>query len=232
MQSNDSSYRIYTPLFLKLYQLYIIKYSLPVLWKCDPETFLVPLFTENFTTNHLDCGVGNGYFPQSALSRIDKSCDEYSLTLLDVQEASLRSARARIESSAPKVKLRCVRADMRESTPAALAGSQFSSISMFNLLHCVPGGNDKWRIISTYKDLLQDDGVLVGCTLLGPRHASNWFTWLNLKYLNAIGAINNSEDSEIELIRTLHENFSEVEARIVGMVFLFRAGRPRHGTSA
>ncbi|ESA42068.1 uncharacterized protein NCU05822 [Neurospora crassa OR74A] len=57
---------------------------------------------------------------------------------------------------------------------------QFKSVSMFNLLHCLPaapeaqGGQEiKNRAFKLAAACLADDGVLVGCTILGRKYIAN-----------------------------------------------------------
>ncbi|TLS24632.1 hypothetical protein PpBr36_08330 [Pyricularia pennisetigena] len=103
----------------------------------------------------------------------------------------------------------------------------YDSISMFNLFHCVPGGPAKLRAISTYKTLLADHGVLSGCTVLGERHATGWFSRWYLRLYNRKGIFNNINDTREEFEEVLNKEFEEVDTIMFGMVLLFRASRPR-----
>ncbi|TGJ78724.1 hypothetical protein E0Z10_g10050 [Xylaria hypoxylon] len=217
----------YPPFFLKLYQHYVLGYTLPVLWGCDVQAILVPYFTEGFTANHLDCGVADGFFPCRALEKLGVTEGGCHLTLLDLNPSSLEAARNRLLSLAPNMDVRCVKADIKASLPEELAGSSFTSISMFNLFHCVPGGVTKWQAISTYKGALSDDGMLTGCTVLGKSYTTGPFAWLHMRFFNLLGPFSNWDDAREDVEKVLHQEFSEVETKLVGMVLLFRARKPK-----
>jgi hypothetical protein len=98
---------------------------------------------------------------------------------------------------------------------------------MFNLLHCIPTVPDRLRGISTYKELLADDGVLIGCTVLGEKHSLTWLTTLHLRLYNWLRVFFNSADTKDRIEDVLREEFEQVECRVVGMVLLFKAEKPR-----
>lgn len=123
-------------------------------------------------------------------------------------------------------------ADVTEPTPESLKGSHFDSISMFNLFHCMPGGKDKFKAIANFKDLLSDDGVLAGCTVLGPKASPSWLTTLYLKWYNWWGVFNNWDDTQEDVTAVLDEAFAEVETWLVGVTLLFRAQKPRRSGGA
>ncbi|WP_140402956.1 class I SAM-dependent methyltransferase, partial [Escherichia coli] len=95
---------------------------------CPTKEHLLPHFLEHLGNNHLDIGVGTGFYlthvPESSL-----------ISLMDLNEASLNAASTRAGESKIKHK---ISHDVFEPYPAALHG-QFDSISMFYLLHCLPG---------------------------------------------------------------------------------------------
>ncbi|KAI0110921.1 methyltransferase domain-containing protein [Nemania sp. FL0031] len=222
--------RVYTPFVLStLYELGVLGLNFGLIWRCSVPRVLLPFFIDNLSSHHLDCGVGTGYFPANALARLHQ--DQRSaamITLVDLNPNCLRSASNAIASAAPETKVNSVVADVKCALPRALHGSKFGSISMFNLFHCLPGGRDKLDVIARYKALLADDGVLMGCTVLGLQHANGWFTRLYLGLYNQIGIFNNLEDTEDDFARFLRSEFMEVELQLVGMVLLFKVAKPRH----
>ncbi|KAI0153310.1 hypothetical protein GGR57DRAFT_513143 [Xylariaceae sp. FL1272] len=84
---------VYTPLFLSFYERYVLWFNFPVLWRCDPDTFILPHFVDGFTLNHLDCGVADGYFPCRALQQSNSDSNHRSLTFLDLNINALEAAR-------------------------------------------------------------------------------------------------------------------------------------------
>jgi hypothetical protein len=86
---------------------------------------------------------------------------------------------------------------------------------------------------------LSDDGVLFGAVVLGKvwekresryvktEKRPSWLTSFALDFYNKRGIFANLEDDPGVLDAVLRQEFEEVESRIVGMVFLFSAKRPR-----
>lgn len=239
---NDGSRR-FTPLVLLIYDWLVIRFSNPLVWRCPTQKFLLPFFIENFSKRHLDIGVGNGYFPTTALTAMQKEGqrDQQQLTLVDLSPHSLEAAKQRILSQHPKVEIRCVLADAAKPMPAALQGERFDSASLYLLLHCMPGPTaSKAQAFSVTKDHLSDDGVLYGATVLGKvweklddgfkarvDEKPSWLTSFALGFYNKRGIFDNYEEDPQVLEDVLKKEFEEVETRIVGMMFLFKAKRPR-----
>lgn len=226
---NENNYSlIYTPSFLSYwYDLYVLGFNMKYIWGCPTTSNLLPFFTENFSRNHLDCGVATGYFPANALSTIWRRNSQQRLVLLDVNPSSLLAAKLRIQAVTTDTEIECIEADV--TTQTTLTIQPFNSISMFNLFHCIPGGN-KFKAINVFAKLLHDSGTLVGCTVLGAKHTTSpaWLKTLYLKIYNSQwGVFNNWDDSRTGIEEALHENFEEVETWVVGMMLLFRAQKPR-----
>lgn len=226
----DTRYKtVYSPSFLTIfYDKYVLGFNMKYMWGCATNDVLVPFFCENFSRNHLDCGVATGFFPAKALSRPFRASSKQRLTVLDLTTPPLNATRARVLAVAPAVDVSCVEADVTEPPPKELLGERFDSISMFNLFHCMPGGKGKLRAFGAYKELLTDDGVLVGCTVLGPADFTPWYTKMYLKLYNrTLGVFNNWEDNKEDIEEALNQEFDEVETWIIGNMMLFRAKKPK-----
>ncbi|WP_349771775.1 class I SAM-dependent methyltransferase [Escherichia coli] len=153
-KNTDDGAKIYTPLTLKLYDWWVLGVSNRLAWGCPTKEHLLPHFLEHVGNNHLDIGVGTGFYlthvPESSL-----------ISLMDLNEASLNAASTRAGESKIKHK---ISHDVFEPYPAALHG-QFDSISMFYLLHCLPGNiSTKSCVIRNAAQALTDDGTLYGAT--------------------------------------------------------------------
>lgn len=149
-KNTDDGAKIYTPLTLKLYDWWVLGVSNRLAWGCPTKEHLLPHFLEHLGNNHLDIGVGTGFYlthvPESSL-----------ISLMDLNEASLNAASTRAGESKIKHK---ISHDVFEPYPAALHG-QFDSISMFYLLHCLPGNiSTKSCVIRNAAQALTDDGTL------------------------------------------------------------------------
>ncbi|OTB00941.1 hypothetical protein M426DRAFT_14917 [Hypoxylon sp. CI-4A] len=213
--------------FLWIYYYLVIVFNLSYIWKCPAESVLLPFYSENFSQSHLDCGVADGYFPSSTLKRPYRAQTEHELTLLDLNENALGTASQRVSSVSPTTKIRMIKADIRAPLDPELKLASFKSISMFNVFHCVPGGSKKWKAFHNFKDLLSDDGVLVGCTVLGEKHAPTRLAWWYAALYNRLGFFNNWGDTKADVESALRVSYEEVDTWVVGMMLLFKAGRPR-----
>lgn len=197
-------------------------------WGCPTSSILMPFFAENFSHNHLDCGVATGYFPTQALSRIWRRDSKQRLVLFDINRNTLVAAKARVQGIAKATEIECIEADVTEWASEQITIQRFDSISAFNLFHCIPGGKAKLEAISKFAKQLNESGVLVGCTVLGAKHSRSWLTKLYLKWYNFRWRVFHNWDDNLEDIEgALHEHFNEVETWVVGMVLLFRAKRPK-----
>lgn len=234
------SRQIYTERMLHyLYDWVVLGFNMSYLWRCPTRSVLLPFFRDHFSANHLDCGVATGYFPAECLKSSSNGgggSNKQRLALLDFNPNSLRAAERIIRSQAAssgsgrQVELQCVEADITAPLPPALQDDHgFRSISMFNVLHCVPGGMahklQSFRALGRVLD--PHEGVLTGCTVLGEPYATWWLGRLGLRHMNRAGVFHNLRDNQEEIEKALGEAFEDVQTWRVGMVLLFKASKPR-----
>ncbi|KEJ43566.1 putative methyltransferase domain protein, partial [Escherichia coli 6-175-07_S3_C1] len=130
---------------------------------------------------------------------------------MDLNEASLNAASTRAGESKIKHK---ISHDVFEPYPAALHG-QFDSISMFYLLHCLPGNiSTKSCVIRNAAQALTDDGTLYGATILGDGVVHNSFGQKLMRIYNQKGIFSNTKDSEEGLTHILSEHFENVKTKV------------------
>lgn len=168
---------------------------------------------EHLGNNHLDIGVGTGFYlthaPESSL-----------ISLMDLNEASLNAASTRAGKSKIQHKI-CH--DVFEPYPAALH-DQFDSISMFYLLHCLHGNiSTKTCVIRNAAQALTDDGTLYGATIVGDGVVHNTFGQKLMSIYNQKGIFSNTEDSKEGLKQMLSEHFEDVKTKVKGTVVMFSA---------
>lgn len=230
-QPNNRRYKgVYSKSFLtRVYDHYVLGFNMNYVWGCSTKKVLLPFFSDNFSQQHMDIGVATGFFPSVVLDRPIRNQEKHRLTLVDFNETSLNATKARVLATSPDTVVDCAQADITAPLPEALKGGigQYKSITMFNLFHCVPGGDAKLKAFSTYKELLADDGVLAGCTVLGHKHARNFFSKMYMKYYNKIDLFNNWDDEREVIEKVLEQEFEEVVTEVVGMILLFKASKPR-----
>lgn len=206
--------KVYTPISLKLYDWWVLSISNNYAWRCNTEAHLLPHFRENIGDNHLDIGVGTGFYLKKSLDKIKK------VSLVDFNAYSLNYARKYIQDD--KLNL-CINHDVFKIFPNELRTS-FDSISIFYLLHCLPGTIDvKKQAIENICDLLTNSGVLYGATILGENIEHNAFGKKLMSIYNKKGIFTNYSDSEDSLENMLSSLFQNVSIRVQGAVALFSA---------
>jgi ubiquinone/menaquinone biosynthesis C-methylase UbiE len=154
----------YSPTILKLYDFGVLGLSNRFAWQCPTKTVLLPFYKKHLGLKHLDVGVGTGFY--IARANLTRS---HQVSLLDLNENSLRAAAAQVKQAKVRTFMRDV---MQPSSEPADTG--YDSVSLFYLLHCLPGTmDDKETAIANLKRYMSKDGVLYGATILGDEGAHN-----------------------------------------------------------
>ncbi len=203
----------YTRRFLRVYDLFVFGYTLPVLWRC-PKKHLRRLYDDNAGSRHLDIGVGSGYL----IDKCDFPTDAPEITLMDMNPNSLRHAARRIRRYSPHAH----QGNVLESWD--LPEHAFDSIAMSNLLHCVPGTlRDKAVVFEHAQRALAPSGTLFGATVLGAEADHSKRSLKAIERLNRSGDFSNLDDRREDLEAGLSDAFSTYEVEIQGVVALFTA---------
>ena len=104
------------------------------------------------------------------------------------------------------------------------ADTGYDSISLFYILHCLPGTmDDKETAIANLRRYLSRDGVLYGATILGDEAAHNPIGRFALKLYNERGIMHNMADTLEGLQRMLRRQFQNVQIWRYNKVALFVA---------
>ncbi|KAJ4263542.1 hypothetical protein NW762_006361 [Fusarium torreyae] len=216
---------IYSSWVLFFYDIWVLLLSNSLAWKCSTSRVLLPLFQSSIGEKHLDIGVGTGYFPAKALQANTK-CKR--ITLIDLNPTTLSVAKQRIaklQSESPQV--HTVIADATKPLPLS-SSEKFDSISLFYLLHCMPGPPErKTRVFDSVREHLAEDGVLVGATILGISRPMNFFAAALMWLYNRNGIFDNWEDNEEDFTEGLRKNFDDVKVWGLGRTMLFIARQPK-----
>lgn len=213
LNTNDGS-KVYTPLSLALYDWWVLNISNNYAWHCNTDEFLIPHFKSHLGNNHMDIGVGTGFYLKKAADEINK------ISLSDLNIHSLEYAKKYISDE----KLNsCFCHDIFNRFTGELRGA-FDSVSIFYLLHCLPGKmSDKKQAIINISETLKDDGTLYGATILGKGVQHNRFGSKLISVYNKKGIFSNVYDSADSLETTLASLFEDVSVNIQGAVALFTA---------
>lgn len=196
-----------------LYDVGVLGYSNRFVWKCPTSTQL-DWYDANVSANHLDVGVGTGYY----VARCRYPSASPRLALMDLNANSLERAARRAARYAPEVYRRNV------LDPIDLDAPRFDSIGLNSLLHCLPGAMaDKAVVFDHLRPLLNPGGCVFGSTLLQgdvPRSAQARFL---MKTYNRRGVFSNEQDTRESLEHALQKRFKESQVTVHGCVALFRA---------
>ncbi|UQA56169.1 class I SAM-dependent methyltransferase [Polyangium aurulentum] len=207
---------VYTPLKLKLYDLYVLGINNRFFWHCPTRT-LLDHYNRHVSANHLDVGVGSGYFLDHC--RFPEASPR--LVLMDLSPHSLEATARRVARHRP----RTIRSNVLE--PVAFDGEPFDSIGMSYLLHCVPGSiREKAVAFDHLGKLLKPGGKLFGATLLSGGVERTFAARKVMDLFNAKGVFHNDRDTLDDLERALGERFRDVSIRTVGSAALFAATMP------
>ena len=162
----------------------------------------------------MDIGVGTGFYLKRTLANINK------IALTDLNVNSLDYAKKHIVDDKLTY---CLQHDIYHTFPNEI-NSSFDSISLFYLLHCLPGTmEDKKKVIENISEILTENGVLYGATILGADVEHNFFGNKLMSVYNKKGIFSNYYDSAAVLEKVLSCFFYDVSIHIEGAVALFTA---------
>jgi SAM-dependent methyltransferase len=209
----------YTTPFLTVYDLWVVKLSNSYAWRCDAKQML-DMYDANISDRHLEVGPGSGWF----LAHTKFPTTDPSVTLIDLNPNSMKFTARRLGDA----QVATVGGSVLDPIPTE-AGRDFASIGINYVLHCVPGNWDQKGVaFRNLAQVLADDGVLFGSTILGrDRPAKNLFGRALMSAYNRIGAFNNRDDDREGLEAALAAAFVDVELTDIGDVTLFTARQPK-----
>src|SRR5579859_657862 len=82
---------IYSRTILSVYDIGVLGFSNTFVWKC-PTSQILSFYDDHVSANHLDVGVGTGYF----LDKCEFPLESPRITLFDLNRNSLRATAKRI----------------------------------------------------------------------------------------------------------------------------------------
>jgi len=206
----------YTPFSLKLYDQAVLGLSCRWVWKC-PSRSLLAHYQENISGNHLDVGVGTGFF----LDKVSFPVPAPRVVLMDLNPNSLSFCAQRIARYQPQVLQRNVLA------PIDFDGPRFDSLAMNLLFHCLPGSlPEKAVALDHLLPLLNPGARVFGATLLQGDVSRSLPAKGLMSLYNAKGIFSNRDDSVVALREALASRLDEVHVEVQGCAGLFH-GRVR-----
>jgi SAM-dependent methyltransferase len=211
-QKAEAAAAVYQGLNLAVYDSLVLGLNTRFTWRC-PNSRIIELYKANLTANHLDIGVGTGYF----LCHAGFPPGKVRLGLLDLSPASLALSAKHLARYKPENYLANVLEPIRVAAP-------FDSVGLNYVLHCVPGTMETKRaVFRNVHAILNPGGVLFGATVLQTGVDHGWLARKMLPDLQRKGIFSNQHDDLAGLERNLGECFSTSSVDVVGSVAIFRA---------
>ena len=207
----QAGHAFYTRRSLTIYDAAILGFFSRVAWKC-PASRVLEHYDRHVTANHLDVGVGSGYF----LDHCRFPDERPRLGLLDVNEPCLEMTMCRVSRYRPEV----YRANVL--APITIEARKFDSLGLNYLLHCLPGTlESKGAVFENLASLITPGGVVFGATLLHGDVNWNRLARQVMKRNNARGIFSNVGDDVDGLQRVLETHLVDAAIEVVGCVALF-----------
>lgn len=204
---------VYSKKMLSVYDLWVLGISNSLIWKCRTKKILRWL-NQSLTTNHLDVGVGTGYY----LDRCSFPAPQIRLGLLDLNHNSLETTSHRVKRYAPEL----YQTDILQPLPTQ--SHLFDSVSLNYLLHCLPGDLTSKAILFDHLESWLNSGALIsGSTILHAGVPRGLTARRLMQFYNQKQIFSNTSDSLDELQSQLTSRYTDVEIKVVGCVALFRA---------
>jgi 2-polyprenyl-3-methyl-5-hydroxy-6-metoxy-1,4-benzoquinol methylase len=212
----EAGQAVYTRRTLRAYDFIVLGVSNRVIWKC-PTSQLLEHYNDHVTDNHLDVGVGSGYFPDRC--RFGSSAPR--VALMDLNADALEFASSRIRRYHPETYRRDV------LKPLAWEGDKFDSIAVNYLIHCLPGTMQTKSVIFDHLAQIMNPGAVVfGSTLLQGGVQHGWTAKRLMSFYNDRGIFSNTDDNLADLEAAIHSRFSDVQIKVIGCAALFSGRVP------
>jgi SAM-dependent methyltransferase len=207
----DRGQAAFTRTGLALYDLLVLRGVCPWVWRC-PNERIHAAYRQHLSNNHLEVGVGTGYF----LDRARFSDAAPRVALLDLNTHCLARTARRIARYHPEI----YRADVLQ--PIVLDVRHFDSIALNYVVHCLPASwPDKGVVFEHLKTLLNPGGTLFGATLVQGDVPQTAAAAGLMRWFNARGTLHNQADTRIRLVEGLEQHLNDVQVEQVGCVALF-----------
>lgn len=204
---------VYTKKMLSAYDIIVLGVSNRYIWKC-PSLRIEAHYNTHLTANHLDVGVGTGYF----LDRCLFPSPHPRVALMDMNSNALTFASQRIARYSPEIYQHNILEKIK--TPV----KSFDSVGVNYLFHCMPGSIGEKAVAFDYlKTVMNPDAHIFGSTILQGNIKRSWLAQRLMMFYNKKGIFANTKDNFEGLEAALSQHFKNVEIEIVGCVALFSA---------
>ena len=215
-QEVEAGQAVYTPGMLSVYDFVVLGISNSFIWKC-PSSRIAKHYNDNISDNHLEVGVGTGYFPD----RCKFPSEQPRIGLMDMNPNTLAFASKRIARYRPETYVQNI------LEPINHEPEPFDSIGINYLLHCVPGSiSEKAVAFEHLKKLMKPGCKVFGSTILQGSVPRSWTARNLMSLYNRKGIFANDQDDLEGLKSSLSKRFEYVITEVVGCVTLFSGQHP------
>ncbi len=209
----EAGQAIYTKRILSTYDIIVLGISNSYVWRC-PSVRIEEHYNKHLSSNHLDVGVGTGYF----LARCNFPSQTPRVALMDLNLNTLQYASTRICHYEPET----YKQNILE--PISTKIRQFDSVGINYLLHCLAGSiSEKAVAFDHLKPLMTQNAVIFGSTILQGGVTRTWAAKRLMHLYNKKGIFSNTMDDLVGLEKALKQRFENVAIELVGCVALFSA---------
>jgi hypothetical protein len=215
----EAGQAIYTKRTLSAYDTIVLGISNRYIWKC-PSLRIEAHYNNHLSSNHLDVGVGTGYF----LDRCKFPSDSPRIALMDMNTNALEFASKRIERYSPETYPQNVLEEIStaRSSRYPQGVAPFDSVGVNYLFHCLPGAIiDKAVVFDRLKNLMNPGARIFGSTILQGGVRRGWMAEKLMAFYNKKGIFANTDDDLEGLRSSLTQRFESVTLEVVGCVALF-----------
>lgn len=209
----ERGYASYTRRSLPFYDGWVLGFCNPRIWEC-PTPFLLDFYRKHVSNNHLEAGVGSGYFLENGLPE-----GKPRVALLDINRDCLDYVEKRISDYRPEV----FQENLLDTID--LGVPPFDSIALNYVLHCLPGRMET-KAALVFDHLiphLKEDGKIFGSSILGTDVQMSRLAKILLRAKNKKGIFSNANDSLGAVMEALSTRFKTFNVEVYGCVVLFWA---------
>ena len=211
----DAGQRPFNRATLAVYDSLVLELTCRYIWGCPSERTLA-FYREHVSANHLEVGVGTGFFLDHATFPVDRP----RLALLDLNPICLERTAARVARYRPEI----YEGNVLE--PIDVPAPRFDSIALNYVLHCLPGAlPGKGIVFAHLAKLLNPGGTLFGATVLGGGVQRPLAARTLMRLCNATAVFSNARDDQIALEAALKRHLRDVRIETCGCVALFSGRR-------
>lgn len=207
----ERGHAAYTKRSLALYDWWVLGFSNKRIWKCPTEKIL-EIYRSHISDNHLEVGVGTGYFLKHTLPE-----GKPRVGLLDINRDCLDRAYRVIADTRPEIYQEDVLDPLDFSVP------EYDSIAINYLLHCLPGRLElkMGEVLDNLIPVLKNDGVVFGSTILGTDIQRPILAKMLMSHYNRKGIFSNTEDGLGAVMEALQKRFRTFNVEVSGCVVMF-----------